>query len=283
MEANLEKKPRRPSRNIFSHLDVVLEKRGYERSKAKGPHYWCFKVSATFPMYLWNGALGKNKLFIDGEFSELAQVLGKLKGVIGSKEGLTKNHKFEAFIAKKVNPHTGVTEYEGWRFQFANESAANDFLDLCEEYAQNGTEAAKVKAKGFDQIPARTTSRTSVIASRVGQYDFRKDLLRIWKSCAVTGCKVPAALRASHIKPWAACDSRERLDSMNGLLLVASLDALFDVGLISFEDNGALLISPWLPPEEWPVLGLAPGMRLRKVNSAHAPYVAYHRERIYKK
>lgn len=262
---------------------MVLEMRGYERSKAKGHHYWCWKISATFPIYLWDGALGKNKLFIDGEFSELAQLLGKLKGVIGSKDGLTKNQKFDAFTAKKINPHTGITEYEGWRFQFANESAVNEFLDLCEAYTLNGVEAAKAKAQGFDQTPTRTTSRTSVIASRVGQDDFRKDLIRMWRGCAVTGCKVPAALRASHIKPWAACDSRERLDSLNGLLLVATLDALFDVGLISFEDNGALLISALLPPEELPILGLAPEMRLRKVNSAHAPYLAYHREHIYRK
>lgn len=283
METNQEKKPSRSNRNNFNDLDMVLEMRGYERSKAKGPHYWCWKISATFPIYLWDGAMGKNKLFIDGEFSELAQLLGKLEGVFGSNDGLTKNQKFEAFTAKKINPHTGITEYEGWRFQFANESAANDFLDLCEEYTQNGMDAAKAKAQGFNQTPTRTTSRTSVITSRVGQYDFRKELFRIWKSCAVTGCKVPAALRASHIKPWAACDSRERLDSMNGLLLVATLDALFDVGLISFEDNGALLISTLLPPEELPILGLAPGMRLRKINSAHAPYLAYHREEIHKK
>jgi putative restriction endonuclease len=38
-------------------------------------------------------------------------------------------------------------------------------------------------------------------------------------------------LRASHIKPWSDCSNRERLDPLNGLLLVAHIDALFDNGL----------------------------------------------------
>ena len=50
-------------------------------------------------------------------------------------------------------------------------------------------------------------------------------------------------LRASHIKPWRACSDKDRLDPNNGILLSANLDALFDSGLISFDDNGKILIS----------------------------------------
>jgi DNA-binding transcriptional ArsR family regulator len=35
----------------------------------------------------------------------------------------------------------------------------------------------------------------------------------------------------------------ERLSRENGLLLVATLDALFDCGLISFRDDGQMVIS----------------------------------------
>lgn len=283
MEALSAKKPQKLVKKTFDRLDEVFAAREYEKTKARGIYYWCWRLSADFPVYLCHGKFGPNKLFIDAALSDLARILGALQGVIASDSGVTKNSKFEAFVAKKVNPRTGIPVYEGWRFQFANESAANNFLDVCDEYVLNGIDAAKEKAGSFEQTLTRTTSRKSVITARVGQNDFRTDLIRFWKACAVTGCKVTAVLRASHIKPWAYCDSRERLDSLNGLLLVASLDALFDAGLISFDDNGELLISPQLPPEEWPALGLGLGMRLRKVNSAHAPYLAYHRERVYKK
>ncbi|MGO7165362.1 HNH endonuclease, partial [Rhizobium johnstonii] len=56
--------------------------------------------------------------------------------------------------------------------------------------------------------------------------------------CAVTSCNLPAVLRASHIVPWREASNAERLDPENGLPLVATLDALFDVGLISFDDQG---------------------------------------------
>jgi hypothetical protein len=50
-------------------------------------------------------------------------------------------------------------------------------------------------------------------------------------------------LRASHIKPWRTSDDTEKQDGDNGLLLVPHVDALFDKGLISFADDGSILLS----------------------------------------
>ena len=62
-------------------------------------------------------------------------------------------------------------------------------------------------------------------------------------ACAVTGVAEPSLLRASHIIPWAKCESdEERLNVYNGLLLAAHLDAAFDAGLISFEDDGRIIL-----------------------------------------
>jgi len=44
------------------------------------------------------------------------------------------------------------------------------------------------------------TEREALIKARVGQSDYRNDLLAYWGGCAVTDCCVPALLRASHIK-----------------------------------------------------------------------------------
>ena len=56
-------------------------------------------------------------------------------------------------------------------------------------------------------LPRATEAERSVV-QRVGQDIFRRGLLEYWDGrCAITGLAVPELLRASHIKPWADCDS----------------------------------------------------------------------------
>jgi putative restriction endonuclease len=62
--------------------------------------------------------------------------------------------------------------------------------------------------------------------------------------------------------------------------LVATLDALFDGGLISFADDGHILIAAHLAVEQGR-LHLDPAMRLRTISAGHRPYLAYHRHHVY--
>lgn len=88
------------------------------------------------------------------------------------------------------------------------------------------------------------TTRKQLVDARLGQGKFRLDLEHLWGgACAVSGCTLSAALRASHIKAWSRSTDFERLDGQNGLLLTADLDALFDRGLISFGDDGQMIVS----------------------------------------
>jgi len=88
------------------------------------------------------------------------------------------------------------------------------------------------------------TAREQLIAARLGQGTFRKNCLMLYPACPVTGTTFAPLLRASHIKPWAACENgNERLDPYNGIILAAHIDILFDQGWISFENDGRLLIS----------------------------------------
>jgi putative restriction endonuclease len=87
------------------------------------------------------------------------------------------------------------------------------------------------------------TTRERLIDARLGQGGFREALLEIWNGqCAVTGCKIKAVLRASHIKPWRHSSHHERLDPSNGILLAASLDALFDNYLVTFMEDGTMQV-----------------------------------------
>lgn len=82
------------------------------------------------------------------------------------------------------------------------------------------------------QALPRITEAERLVVQRVGQDVFRAGLLDYWEGrCAVTGLGVREVLRASHIRPWADCESEsdtERLDVFNGLLLEARMDAVFD-------------------------------------------------------
>ena len=68
--------------------------------------------------------------------------------------------------------------------------------------------------------------------------------------CAVTGINVEEILIASHIIPWRNSNDEERLDVDNGILLSPLYDSLFDKNLISFKDNGEIIISEKVQDKE---------------------------------
>jgi putative restriction endonuclease len=125
----------------------------------------------------------------------------------------------------------------------------------------------------------RETEVERLIVQRIGQNVFRKSLIDYWGGrCPITGIDQPELLRASHIKPWADCvTDTERLDVFNGLLLAVHLDAAFDAALISFADEGALIISAGLTERLRVVLGLKEDLRLDGITPRHAAYLAWHR------
>lgn len=131
-------------------------------------------------------------------------------------------------------------------------------------------------------MPASTEAERLVV-QRIGQNLFREALIDYWQGrCAVTGLDVVPLLRASHIKPWAKCESNEeRLDVFNGLLLAPHLDALFDSGWISFLDEGAMLISEALTPMQLQQMGIQSELRLAWITDAHRDYLAYHRAHLF--
>ena len=130
----------------------------------------------------------------------------------------------------------------------------------------------------------RATEAERLVVQRVGQDIFRGGLLEYWEGCcAITGLAVPELLRASHIKPWAACElDSERLDVFNGFLLAPQLDAAFDSGLITVSDAGAVVVSDALDAEARSLLGLDLTLCIRRLDDAHLRYLAWHRERIFR-
>jgi hypothetical protein len=131
---------------------------------------------------------------------------------------------------------------------------------------------------GADDEGATETERKALIDARVGQGTFRTGVISVWGRCAVTGCSLQSVLVASHIVPWKQATNAERLDPFNGLLLTPNLDRLLDHCLISFKDDGSMLLSKDLSAETMAVLGVSEKSKLRFVRPAALPYLRRHRK-----
>lgn len=109
---------------------------------------------------------------------------------------------------------------------------------------------AKIEEKKISEnVNISATERESIVKARIGQGKFREQLLAKYGSCIISGIDISKALVASHIKPWAVSTNEERVSVNNGLLLSATYDRLFDSGLITFANEGKLIISRFVSEE----------------------------------
>lgn len=122
--------------------------------------------------------------------------------------------------------------------------------------------------------------RAQLVQARVGQGIFRAAVLVREPACRLTGVVLPSCLVASHIKPWAVCAEGEHLDGANGLMLAPHVDHLFDTGLISFEDNGDLVLAPSLDPQVIQAWHIDFGANVGPFAPDQARYLAYHRQHV---
>ena len=124
------------------------------------------------------------------------------------------------------------------------------------------------------------TERSGLVTSRVGQGYYRQQIIEKWEGkCPVTQSELLKILISSHIVPWSECNDKERLDVENGILLSPNVDSLFDKHLISFSDNGQMIISERLSGEELKKLGIPVGVTI-KVTEGMKKYLQRHRERL---
>ncbi|MBI6087291.1 HNH endonuclease [Clostridium perfringens] len=145
-------------------------------------------------------------------------------------------------------------------------------------------ESLEINIKNDTNIDS--TERTSLIKARNGQGKFRSNVIRIMPRCPFTDISDSFMLRASHIIPWSQCrNNHERLDGYNGLTLTPSYDVLFDKGLISFNNDGSLIISSKLNQQIITSLNLIDGQVYNINNSTgnRNLYLQYHRDNIFKR
>jgi hypothetical protein len=134
--------------------------------------------------------------------------------------------------------------------------------------------------KDIFQSDENETTKQCLVNARVGQGQFREDLLERWNNkCAVTGCNIREVLRASHIKAWEHSSDRERLDGHNGILLAASVDALFDEYLITFTNAGTMRVNRRIKEIDLKNLGVPKGVTV-SFKTETQDYLKTHRDKF---
>jgi hypothetical protein len=163
-----------------------------------------------------------------------------------------------------------LIEIYNWKPQLIGKSTSND------KYNFNNSSQIK---RGEQKKP-NYTERKGLVNSRVGQGWYRQEILKKWNSrCSITMCSITEILISSHIKSWSESTDEERLDPNNGILLSPNFDSLFDKHLISFEDDGSIIISEKLSKNDLDILGVKKSVKLR-VEEGMKKYLSYHRSKL---
>lgn len=226
------------------------------------------------------------------EIIELAKLLGRTPGAVAMK---TCNFASldPAQQARGIRGLKGASEAD--RALFAEFLANSESVAAAAEEAavrMTGREtAADLRSeigdlREWEKAPAGPTEVTRTVQVRRVQGFFRSAVLAAYENrCAISGLAVPELLNASHIIPWAQSVER-RADPRNGICLNALYDRAFDRGLIAFDDQLRVMVSPRL--KKAGVCGEAEaaliGMEGRPLNlpDRFAPdreAVAWHRQR----
>lgn len=148
---------------------------------------------------------------------------------------------------------------------------------------------AAAKLPDVLQPPTGPTEARRVATARIGQQFFRRCVLASYGfQCAATGNPVPEMLIASHILPWSEYP-QQRMNPHNGICLAAHFDRAFDQGLVTFDKEIRLVLSPVLR-EYLPNDALQREFFDREGHALRQPdrfvpssdFLRYHRERVFR-
>lgn len=178
---------------------------------------------------------------------------------------------------KRGEPYVCGYWYKGTRKWYSND-------DIQEEdaFKANTLQIANEIEDSLDALSLTGEERIAATKIRVNQSEYRKGLLRRYDRCCLCGVENKDLLIASHIKPWSQANLEEKLDFDNGLLLCPNHDKLFDLGYITFDNSGNIMISPLLSKKDRKFTNVNKKMKI-EVNEKNCEYLEYHRTQIYKK
>lgn len=124
-------------------------------------------------------------------------------------------------------------------------------------------------------------SKKAIVNIRINQGKFRDLLLKRYNNkCCLCAIKNQKFLIASHIKPWAKSEPKEKADINNGFLMCPNHDRLFDKGYITFDDDGKIIISDRLTENDRVSFNIDSSMYI-ELTERNKKYLKFHRENVF--
>lgn len=147
------------------------------------------------------------------------------------------------------------------RLKFTKETAVKYDVEMRTKYSHDVLcELEKldidIENKTIEEINEVGEVIERVIKARKNQNKFREALFKRDCKCKICGLAHKDLLIASHIKPWSESTPEEKLNPFNGFLLCPNHDSLFDKHLITFEDNGQIILSKILSESDRQLLNI---------------------------
>lgn len=160
--------------------------------------------------------------------------------------------------------HQELKYMENLYSKFVNET----FVETSEEAKQELIEIVNQLEYKTVDIEGKDSYIESVINMRNGEIQkiFKNNLnVEFNQKCALCNIKQKNLLIGSHILPYSKCkDKTDMINHYNGLLLCPNHDALFDKKLITFDEDGKIIISCKIDKNIYKDLNINPNMFLEK-------------------
>lgn len=158
------------------------------------------------------------------------------------------------------------------------------FIDYQNDIAKYDSPLIRQEEEKIEKSKLSIKKKEMLFQARIGQGEYRRKLLEECLFCPFTMVNDERLLIASHIKPWAVSNDREKIDPKNGFALTPTYDKLFDSGFMTFHDDKTIEVSPWISPMNQKRLNIYTGMKVPKLqlDEERCAYLVYHRAHIYK-
>jgi len=222
------------------------------------------------------------------EIVELARLIGRTPGAVAMK----------ACNFASLDPQQQARSIKALgNVSHADRALWDAFAQDSESIAQNAEAAyAALVGEGQEEyvpdlpLADRPTEKEMIVKTRRVQSFFRAAVLSSYENrCALTGITIRELLNASHIVPWHV-DSTRRADPRNGICLNTLHDRAFDRGLITFDEEYRVVVSPLLLTSDTPefhrqafkeIAGRRISLPLRFLPDKEA--LSHHRERVFRR
>ena len=235
---------------------------------------------------LWGERLNKINQLQDIEYFNLIdqiQIQGN-RFYVSSDKINTRKFKYKGYQILREISLPNITYLAAIKLKNKDNNILYYLRLFVEYYAE--TENSVTITEQINKIENSNTTpeeKIQLTKARVGQGQYRQKLLENCPFCPITLVSDDRLLIASHIKPWAKSDSKEKIDPYNGFMFTPNIDFLFDRGFITFTAEKRMLISPWLSKMTCSKLNISPNKKYDMLPiEGREKYLEYHRKEIFK-